>query len=99
MPINAQGQSAGSANVLAHDLSGNTYDDFALDATNNAFVSNHPNSVSEITAAGVQTTIVNNTNIVQPTSAVFGLDGKTVYLVTGGSATGTSGQVFALTSS
>lgn len=101
MPINANGQSAGSATVLAHDSSGNNYDDFALAATNNAFVTNHPSSIAEITPAGAQTVVVNDTNIVQPTSAIFSLDGKTIYVVTGGSARGSSpvsGQVFALTS-
>ena len=102
MPINANGQSAGSATVLAHSSSGNTYDDFTLSATNNAFVANHRNSVAEITPGGVQTTTVNSTDIVQPSSAIFGSDGKTIYLVTGGSAEGstpTSGQVFVLTPS
>ena len=100
MPINGQGQSTGSARVLAHDGSGSNYDDFALDVTNNAFVTNHPNSISEINPVGGQTTIVNSTNLVQPTSAIFGGDGKTIYVVTAGSASAQSiisGQVFALT--
>ena len=102
MSINANGQSAGSATVLAHDSSGSFYDDFALGANDTAVVTNHPNSVVEITTGGIQTTIWNTTSDVHPTSSIYGPDGKTIYVVTATSAGGTdptSGQIFALISS
>ena len=101
MPINTQGQSEGAATVLANALTGNTYDDFALDPAKNAFIANHANAVTEVTAGCAQSTILNSSTLVQPTSAIFGRDGRTIYVVTAGenSGTVTSGQVFALTQS
>ena len=103
IPIGVNGQSAGAATVLAHDPSGNFYDDFALDPANNAIITNHPSAVSEVTPAGFQSVILNSTTLVEPTSVIFGLDRKKIYVVTGGgpAASGdkVSGQVFVLTPS
>ena len=100
IPIDQSGQATGSATTLNKDnAAGYTFDDFALDGQGNAYITNHPDAITEITVSGQESTIYNNTNLNQPTSAVFGYDGQTLYVVTAGSITpqDMSGQIFSIT--
>lgn len=84
--ISAEGGKEGPIEIMAR-LAGdnsllNAYDDFALDAAGNAYVSVHSTSLQKITPAGVQTTVA--TQLKDPTAAAMSGDGKYVYVSTGG---------------
>ena len=104
IPISATGQATGKVFTIDQDVKNYFYDDFAIDPSGKAWVTNHPNAVEEIIiSAGYQTTIANSTEFVQPTSAAFGTGAGAaqcqLYVVTGGSASKTSivsGQVFVI---
>ena len=99
IPINEMtGTATGSVTIIATDPSGNFYDDFALDDQNDGWITNHPSSVSKVTASGMQTTAFNSSQLLQPTSAIFSTSGQILYIVTDGNAEthGQSGQVWAL---
>jgi hypothetical protein len=102
IPITSSGTAAGSVTVITKPLStSDKYDDFTLDAMGNAYVANHPNSLTKIASSGSQTLFVGNTTAFnQPTSAAFGrgtVDQEcTLYVVTGGGPTTSSGHVVAV---
>ncbi|CAG8984082.1 hypothetical protein HYALB_00003024 [Hymenoscyphus albidus] len=84
--INAEGDKEGPIEIIAR-LAGeisllNAYDDFALDAAGNAYVSVHSTSLQKITPAGVQTTVA--TQLKDPTAAAMSGHGEYVYISTGG---------------
>ena len=96
IPIDDNGHATGAATILATSATGDDYDDFAIDSSSNSWVTVHPDILTEVTEAGKQTTIVNSTTLLQPTSAIFATGGQTLYVVTDGDATShsQSGQVF-----
>ena len=99
IPIDSStGTATGSVKIIANAPTGGSYDDFALDSQNNGWIAIHPDSVNEVTTAGVQSVIVNSTTVMQPTSAIFASGGQTLYVVTDGDARGhtQSGQVFTI---
>jgi len=101
--ITSAGKATGKVTMIAKDSTGNKYDDFALDWQGNAWITNHPNAVTEVTTGGAQISVVevgNNTQALQPTSAAFGrgslVDQCTLYVVGAGTNSSTtiiSGQV------
>ena len=99
--FNSQGVPQSQPSVIAHALSSSlTYDDFALDSSGNAYVTNHPQELTKITQAGVQTLIDNSTAFDQPSSAAFGTTSGltcTLYVVTAGTNPTMSGAVLAVT--
>jgi hypothetical protein len=101
VPITSSGAAARAISIVANGIA---YDDFALDSAGNALITSHPNSIVEVVpAGGVQVTIANSTQIIQPTAAVFGNSPATqgtLYVVTAGQVSGStivSGQVLAIT--
>jgi hypothetical protein len=98
--INDDGSRAGEIEIIAR-LSGepgigHAFDDFTLDAEGNAYVTLHLNEIVRITPDGTQTTFAGGgkSNIFKgPTSAVTALDGKSIYVGTGGVVFG-GDQVF-----
>ena len=98
IPINGKGEATGAVTIIANDAEGYLYDDFAVDNQGNSWITDHPDAVVEVSKAGQQITILNSTNNMQPTSAVFSMGGQTLYVVTNGDATthSESGQVFAV---
>ncbi len=100
IPFNTLGTATGNPTVITHALSSSlAYDDFALDSSGNAYVTNHPQELTRITPAGVQTVIANSTAFDQPTSAAFGTTSGltcTLYVVTAGTSTTISGAVLAV---
>lgn len=92
VPIDSSGNKAGDIEIVAR-ISGtvgltNAYDDFDFDEAGNAYVAVHSYSVNKITPQGVQTRIAGGTNssssFKEPTSAALSLDGKSIYVCTGG---------------
>ncbi|KAH7129431.1 hypothetical protein B0J13DRAFT_138131 [Dactylonectria estremocensis] len=83
--IDGLGNKKGAVEVIAQAPAGSAIspDDFSLDKLGNAFVTFHPNQLIKITPDGEQTVLVNGT-LAGPTSAVFGKDGRSLYIVTGG---------------
>jgi sugar lactone lactonase YvrE len=61
-------------------------DDFALDKAGNAYQAAWPGTLCKITPEG-KVTIVLNQTLVNPTSASFGEDDATLYVVTSGQST------------
>lgn len=61
-------------------------DDFVLDSKSNAYIAYWPGSLIKVTPEGEQTIIVNDV-LVNPTSAAFSRDGKTIYMATSGRST------------
>ena len=104
--ITSTGDGVGNVTMIAEPSTGNIYDDFALDGQGNAWITNHPNALTEVTAGGGQISIAgggNSTEFVQPTSATFGrgslLEKCTLYVVGAGTNSNTtiiSGQVVAV---
>lgn len=104
--ITDAGNAIGNATKITTPPTGNIYDDFALDWQGNAWITNHPNLVTEVTAGGEQITIIgggSSKNIIEPTSAVFGRGSRvqecTLYVVGAGissNTTITSGQVIGI---
>ena len=100
IPINASnGQAKGAVTVLATAPKGGNYDDFAIDSQGNSWITVHLDIVEEVTAAGVQSVVLNSTALLQPTSAIFAAGGQTLYVVTDGDAENhtQSGQVYEIT--
>lgn len=99
IPINEMNGSAdGDVTIIANDTKGNIFDDFALDCENNAWITNHPSSLTEVKRSGQQVTIYNSSQLLHPTSAIFSSDEHTLYVVTDGDAVNhsQSGQVWAV---
>lgn len=92
VPIDEAGNKAGDVEIIAW-LSGvvdmnNAYDDFDFDEAGNAYVAVHSYSVNKITPQGVQTRFAGGTDssspFKEPTSVALALDGKSIYVSTGG---------------
>ena len=105
--ITNKGNASGKAQKITSPFNGNIYDDFALDQEGNAWITNHPSQITEVTyPGGKQLSIaggMDSTQFVQPTSATFGRGSQvqqcTLYVVGAGMATNTSttsGQVVAI---
>ncbi|MCJ1301138.1 hypothetical protein MMC08_003937 [Hypocenomyce scalaris] len=104
--ITSAGEATGNATKITSSITGNIYDDFALDRQGNAWIANHPNAVTEVTIGGGQISIAgggNSSQFVQPTSAVFGrgspVEECTLYVVGAGTSSNTttiSGQVIGI---
>ena len=104
--ITSAGNATGNVTVITRDSTGYTYDDFALDRQGNAWITNHPNAITEVTAGGIQINVAgggNSTQFVQPTSAAFGRGSPAerciLYVVGAGTSSNTtiiSGQVIAV---
>jgi hypothetical protein len=97
IPIDGNnGEATGAATVIATAAEGDNYDDFAIDGQGNSWIAVHPDILTEVTEAGVQTTILNSTQLLQPTSAIFSAGKQTLYIVTDGDAEAhtQSGQVY-----
>ncbi|GAM83810.1 hypothetical protein ANO11243_018000 [Dothideomycetidae sp. 11243] len=92
IPITRTGDPAGAVSVIAQSGSGDFFDDFAIGRKGNAWLVNHPDSLIEVTTGGQQTTIVNSTDIVQPSSVIFSQDGRVLYMVTAGFASASGYQ-------
>ncbi|KAL5318687.1 hypothetical protein ACEPPN_013751 [Leptodophora sp. 'Broadleaf-Isolate-01'] len=93
VPINVLGQKTGpvqivSNNTIVGGAFGSQYDDFGLDAGNNAWVATHPNHVVKVTPGGQQTVIEDTELLLNPTSAHFGRgslrERRTLYVTNGG---------------
>ncbi|KAL2782999.1 hypothetical protein BJX66DRAFT_319326 [Aspergillus keveii] len=104
LPITAQGTAAGVISIIASAPANNFYDDFALDAGGNPWITLHPHALEIVRLpSGSHSIALNSTEVVHPTSCIFGnsCDTKrTLYVVTAGEETEShiiSGQVFAIT--
>ncbi|KAL2784550.1 hypothetical protein BJX66DRAFT_343909 [Aspergillus keveii] len=102
--ITDKGNAAGQISIIANAPPGNFYDDFAIDSRNNPSITIHPSSIETLMLpSGAVSSIINSTEIVHPTSCVFGNSRdtkRTLYVVTAGDASGSqiiSGQVLAIT--
>jgi len=82
----SNGAATGSVSILATAAEGEDYDDFAVDSQGNSWITIHPNYVAKVTEGGVQTTILNTTHLLQPTSAILSAGGQILYVVTDGDA-------------
>ena len=102
--ITSEGKARGKAESLTTPFAGNIYDDFALDHQGNAWITNHPSSITKVTHRGkMQSSVaggINSTQFLQPTSASFGRGSPAeecnLYVVGAGTETNTtiaSGQV------
>ena len=96
IPIDSDGHATGNAINIATDIAGNIFDDFVLNNQYIAYITNHPNSITEVSQSGQESVFYNSTTLNQPTSAILSADGETLYVVTAGSPTTASGQVFAI---
>ncbi|KAF9884530.1 hypothetical protein FE257_001475 [Aspergillus nanangensis] len=103
VPFSVLSTASGPAQIITK-VPGAGFDDFTFDLIGNALIANHPGSLYQISASGVNTVLINSTSIVEPTSAIFGRgsneSAKTLYVTTGGQFTvpgGTGGQLFAVT--
>ena len=100
LPVSSAGIPTGSPTIIATTLSPNyTYDDFAIDASGNAFVTNHPNQLTRITPSGSQSLIESGASFDQPSSAAFGRAPNglcTLYVVTAGTPGTDSGAVISV---
>jgi hypothetical protein len=105
VPVTEEGRVAGNVSILANNTKGDVYDDFALDRNGTAWITNHPNTLTEVTARGEQLIAAgggNTTQLVQPTSAALGRGDEecTLYIVTAGTVSKNSdttcGQVFTI---
>lgn len=89
-PFSAQGKAAGAAEVLAHAEPGTIgLDDFAISDKGDAWITAHPNALTVLPVGGGSERNVTGqgaTQIVEPTSAVFGkgCDKDILYVVTAG---------------
>ncbi|PNY26169.1 Uncharacterized protein TCAP_03893 [Tolypocladium capitatum] len=75
-------------------------DDFSMFYNGTMFVAAHPNSVLKILPDGTWTALVGGDSAAKldgPTSTALTRDGKTLYVVTGGTGSGRGGQVVAVT--
>ncbi|PVH87724.1 hypothetical protein DL98DRAFT_566784 [Cadophora sp. DSE1049] len=91
--INSLGQKTGPVQIISNNTIvggafGSQYDDFDLDAGNNAWIATHPNHVVKVTPGGVQTVIEDTELLLNPTSAQFGRgsvrERRTLYVTNGG---------------
>lgn len=106
--IDDNGNKVGNIQVVA-TLPGdpsmtNAYDDFDFDSQGNAYVALHSYAVMKIAPDGTQTLFAGGTDSTstfkEPTSAALSLDGKSVYIATGGTTAGGTlygGQVINVT--
>ncbi|KAK8003361.1 hypothetical protein PG989_003080 [Apiospora arundinis] len=65
------------------------YDDFAFDEAGNAYIATHSSSVVKVTPDGVQSILAGDSSeysqlLAEPTSVALALDGKSIYVSTGG---------------
>ncbi|KAK6834058.1 hypothetical protein PG987_008752 [Apiospora arundinis] len=65
------------------------YDDFAFDEAGNAYIATHSSSVVKVTLDGVQSILAGDSSeysqlLAEPTSVALALDGKSIYVSTGG---------------
>ncbi|TVY55734.1 hypothetical protein LSUE1_G007526, partial [Lachnellula suecica] len=93
VPINHVGDKVGNVEVLVNiTVPGGTYDDFAVDEQENAWIATHPSNVVEVKKDGSQVFITNDTLLLNPTSARFGRgsvgERKTLYVTNGGEFAG-----------
>lgn len=104
--IDRDGNRSGDIEIIARLSVSATqaYDDFAFDYYGNAYVALHSYAVVKITPDGTQTIFAGGTDssslIKQPTSAAMSLDGKSIFVSTGGTTiNGTvyGGQVIRIT--
>lgn len=103
--ITSAGNATGNATQIVIPFTGSIFDDFALDEQGNAYITNHPNAITEVTAGGGQLSIAGGLNSTQfvavnPTSAAFGrgspVEECTLYVVGAGTHTNittNSGQI------
>ncbi|KAK4110897.1 hypothetical protein N656DRAFT_184733 [Canariomyces notabilis] len=104
--IDAEGNKVGSVQVITTlptpATMANAYDDFDLDRCGNAYAALHPDKVVKIAPNGVQTVVAGNgtgPTLESPTAVKLALDGKSIYISTGGNFAGptiTGGQVLNL---
>lgn len=99
--ISRTGRREGNVSIIAHSSPGNTYDDFAIDAQANAWITNHPDAVTEVSSQAGQRTVAVFDEYVQPTAAAFGKGHcrGILYVVTGGQESNTSivsGRILAI---
>jgi hypothetical protein len=98
--INKDGSKAGNIEVITK-LPGTpsttyAYDDFTFDLNGNAYAALHSYWVAKITPDGTQTILEGDPNtdfFKEPTSAALSLDGKSIYVSTGGTTT-SNGTVY-----
>jgi hypothetical protein len=87
----------GDPTIIASVLSSTyTYDDFAIDANGNAYITNHSNQLTLVTASGSQSLVESSTSFDQTSAAAFGRTaGKTCTLnvATGGTPGTNSGVI------
>jgi sugar lactone lactonase YvrE len=99
--IDIHGSVKGRVEILAKVISPDrAYDDFALDQKGSAWIATHSNSINRVVTDGNQTVVAGggaSTELVEPTSAVFGRGSKKeegmLYVTTAG------GQVAAIDTS
>ncbi|KAK8079483.1 hypothetical protein PG997_007301 [Apiospora hydei] len=91
--IDEYGRRRGDFEVLARSPdAAHIYDDFTFDQAGNAYIATHSSSVFKVTPRGVQTLLVGDSSqyanlLTEPTSATLALDGKSIYVSTGGDFT------------
>ncbi|KAI0392916.1 NHL repeat-containing protein [Xylariaceae sp. FL0594] len=92
-PIDEHGNKVGEIEILVQRPPGSTmFDDFAFDREGSAYIAAHPSSVIKVVKKGGEKEEEFSTEEVSgsgcepkhPTSAALALDGKAIYLVTGG---------------
>ena len=80
--IDSRGMATSPIFIIARDALGDNFDDFAIDAHGNTFISNHPDTIVEVANTGVQRVVA---KISGPTSAVLGNQigaGRVLYVPT-----------------
>ncbi|KAK7957008.1 uncharacterized protein PG986_006230 [Apiospora aurea] len=91
--IDEYGRRRGDFEVLARSPdAAHIYDDFTFDQVGNAYIATHSSSIFKVTPRGVQTLLVGDGSqyanlLAEPTSATLALDGKCIYVSTGGDFT------------
>jgi hypothetical protein len=90
------GIATGQVMIIATAAKGYIYDDFAIDNQGNSWITNHADAITKVTQAGVQITLLNSTQLLQPTSAIYSTESHILYMVTDGDAVAhtQSGQVY-----
>lgn len=97
IPFGPNGYPGGAAQPFVYAPNGTYFDDFALSGSG-AYLATHPNAIYKavegssdpilVAGGGADTTFAG-----APTSCVFGADGETLYVVTGGLGGGPTGPV------
>lgn len=102
VPIADDGTATGVVTKLTSPLSSSfKYDDFAFDANGNAYITNHPDTITIVSPSESQVIMAgHNSAFDGPTSAAFGRGSReancTLYVVTAGSTSTHSGQVISV---